>query len=64
MYPFIWSKGGGSQESVMVVEFTEMTEKLLGGAVGAVKNDKMFRTLCMLIMHVYVFHFAHSHLVR
>ena len=48
----------------MVVEFTEMTEKLLGGAVGAVKNDKMFRTLCMLIMHVYVFHFAHSHLVR
>ena len=48
----------------MVVEFMEMIERLLGGALGAVKNDKMFRTLCMLIMHVYVFHFAHSHLVR
>ena len=35
MYPFIWSKGGGSQESVMVVEFIEMTEKFLGGALGA-----------------------------
>ena len=34
MYPFIWLKGGGSQESVMVVEFMEMMEKLLGGAVG------------------------------
>ena len=35
MYPFIWSKGGGSQESVMVVEFMEMIERLLGGALGA-----------------------------
>ena len=34
MYPFIWSKGGGSQESVKVVEFMEMTERLRGGALG------------------------------
>ena len=36
MCPFIWSNGGRSQESVMVVELTEMTERLVGGAVGAV----------------------------
>ena len=35
MYPFIWSKGGGSQESIIVVELTKMTERLRGGALGA-----------------------------
>ena len=39
MYPFIWSKGGGSQERVIVVEFMKLTEKLLGGALGAVEVD-------------------------
>ena len=37
MYPFIWSEGGGSQESVIAVEFMKLTEKLLGGALGAVE---------------------------
>ena len=39
MYPFIWSKGGGSQKRVIVVEFIKLTEKLLGGALGAVEED-------------------------
>ena len=39
MYPFIWSKGGGSQERVIVVEFVKLTEKLVGGALGAVEVD-------------------------
>ena len=39
MYPFIWSKGGGSQERMIVVEFVKLTEKLVGGALGAVEVD-------------------------
>ena len=39
MYPFIWSKGGGSQERMIVVEFMKLTEKLVGGALGAVEVD-------------------------
>ena len=35
----IWSKGGGFHESVMVVKLMEMTEKLSGGAVGAIGKD-------------------------
>ena len=34
-----WSEGGGFQESEMVVELMEMTEKLPGGAVGAIGKD-------------------------
>ena len=45
MYPFIWSKGGRSQERVKVVEFTEITERLCGGALGTEsrKNHLMSR---------------------
>ena len=41
MYPFIWSEGGGSQDSVMVVELIEMTERLLGGALGAMYRQEI-----------------------
>ena len=41
MYPFIWSEGGGSQDSVMVVELIEMTERLLGGALGTMYRQEI-----------------------
>ena len=40
MYPFVWSEGGGSQESAIVFELNEMTERLLGGALGAMYRQK------------------------
>ena len=40
MYPFVWSAGGGSQESAIVFELNEMTERLLGGALGAMYRQK------------------------
>ena len=39
--------GSGSQESVMVVELIEMTERLLGGALGAMYR----REISSISMH-------------
>ena len=50
----IWSNGGRSHESVMVVELMEMMEKLSGGAVGAIRKDVSSNTVrTSILTHTY-----------